>query len=124
MNRGMSREPPLVMRLYQRPPLAELARLVGYDGIQLAELQAKVEPLGAAHGKGVVQAAFDEIAYIDNTASPPVARLKVHVRPLCFQLLGPPPEHPEHRRFYPDGKPEEPKPAEPTQKAKRRKKAS
>src|SRR4051794_23971595 len=92
----MKKDMPLVERIYVELLYTELVRLIGYAGASVVEVQERVLPLGEKYGREKVQAAADELAFIDQTQEPPVLRLRMEVRPLCRQLLGLPPEDPWH----------------------------
>lgn len=90
----MNKQRPLSARLYEQPQLFELARIIGYTGMPLTDAQKAIEPLAKKYGKEVMAAAAEEIVRIDTTTNSPTARLTDQARKLCWQLLGPPPEHP------------------------------
>lgn len=96
----MAKEQPLYLRLYREEPLYELARLVGYQGLPMPEAQEKIKPLIGKHGKQTMADAAERIVRIDPSTNPPTARLTDEARKACWQLLGPPPEHPEYERFH------------------------
>jgi hypothetical protein len=89
----MPKDQPLWYRLYFHAPLYELARLVGYQGIPAPEGQEKVKELVEKYGLSTMKAAAAEIVTEDKTTNPPTVRLTEQARKLCWQLLGPPPEH-------------------------------
>lgn len=86
--------PPPSYRLYTQPHLYQLARAVGYDGKSDADMRPLVKKLIGAHGADKIAEALQELTFMerDNNRS----MLLPHVRTLCFQLLGPAPEHPRH----------------------------
>src|SRR4051812_4844960 len=88
----MTKEQPLAVRLYFQPPLYELARLIGYAGLPVPEAQERVKAFAEKYGKETMAKAAEEIVRIDESTSPPTARLKDEARKACHQLLGPPPE--------------------------------
>jgi hypothetical protein len=92
----MSKDP-LVIRLYFHPPLYELARVVGYLGLPLEEARQQLRPLEEKYGREAMQKAADELLHIDTSAEPHTVQLTDEARSCCWQLLGPPPEHPEYR---------------------------
>jgi len=93
----MSKKLPLAVRLYFHPPLAELARLIGYDELPLPEAKEKLKPLAEKYGKQTMEQAAREIVSIDVTTDPPLVRLTEEVRKACWQLLGAPPGQKEAR---------------------------
>jgi hypothetical protein len=121
------RDRPLILRLYHEPVLYELARVIGYAGVAIEELTARIKPLVEKFGKQAVESALYHLTTYDTYRAERTVRLRQHVRQLCFQLLGPPPEHPLHeyikgqsadipgrvRQLSPTPKAEEPPPAWP-----------
>jgi hypothetical protein len=93
---------PLAIRLYFQPCLYELARVVGYDGIPEAELDAKLKTLRETHQEEVAKA-LQELTEKDEERG--LIVLKPAVRWLCRQLLGYPPEYSEHERRWEKGRP-------------------
>ncbi len=122
----MAKKDPLSVRLYFEEPLYELVRVVGYGGIRSDELDEKLKELIARHGGDVVASAFHELTQ-ESPAAADVTVLKPHVRKLAWQLLGPPPEHPEYGRYWEGRTPPEnhqpPKAKEPPKAKRARKKA-
>src|SRR3954453_5633923 len=88
----------LLNRLYFEEPYFALARIVGYLGIPATEAVEKLKPLTEKYGKPKMAAVAEAIVRVDDTAKPPMAYLKDHVQPLCWQLLGPPPD--KWEEFY------------------------
>src|SRR5262245_12976409 len=106
----MSKEQPLYLRLYQDQCFSEVARTIGYKGLQYLYLDERMQPLYERFGKERVQSAVYHLATFEGdnrtNVSPLVkVELRPHVRKLCYQLLGLPPEHPEHKRFHPEARP-------------------
>jgi hypothetical protein len=99
------------MRLYKETDLFETARVVGYAGVPRSCLEAAIAPLVERFGRPRVESALRLLTTF-RLRSAPVVQLRKRVRPMCWQLLGPAPEHPEFRTFYPDGR--DPKPQEST----------
>jgi hypothetical protein len=85
---------PLELRLYSEPHLYELARAVGYGGKTVAEMRPVVKILIAVHGADKIAEALQELTIMERDTNRTV--LLPHVRKLCFKLLGPAPEHPQH----------------------------
>ena len=98
----MAKEPSLCSRLYSNAFLHDVARAVGYGGATDAEMRQRLGPLIKAHGDAKVSQALLELTVMERDTNRTI--LKPEVRTLCWQLLGPPPEHPEFQRFYPNGK--------------------
>jgi hypothetical protein len=94
---------PLAIRLYFKPCLYELARVVSYDGVPEAELDAKLKNLRETHGEEKVAKALQELTEKDEERG--LIVLKPEVRWLCRQLLGYPPEYNEHERRWEKGEP-------------------
>jgi hypothetical protein len=93
----MAKEP-LGVRLYFQAHLHELAQLVSYGGIRSSALKEKLPGLEAAHGARKVAEALSELTVTDEKAG--VVSLTPQARKACWQLLGPPPEHPGYARYY------------------------
>lgn len=97
----MRSEKPLWFRLYFDDCYAVVARAVGYAGCPYRELQEKLTPLTEQFGRGRVEAAVRELLTIKGPRTPdpkPLSgvKLRAEARKLCWQLLGPPPGHPEY----------------------------
>ncbi len=126
----MKKEKPLSLRIYFDDCYAAICRTIGYAGCQYRELDEKLEPLRQQFGKVRVDSATYYLVAFEGQMTvkpPPLARveLRAEARKHCWQLLGPPPEHPLYYEFYPDRKPKEESPAEqklpePSPKPKRR----
>src|SRR5262249_2604394 len=100
----MSKEQPLWQRIYFDEVFTEVCRAIGYAGCTYREMQQRLEPLNARFDKrGVESAARYLVTYEGQFTSAPKplahVRLRDEVRRLCWQLLGPPPEHPDYERF-------------------------
>jgi hypothetical protein len=95
------RQESLSTRLYITPAYYELARAVSYGGVRTGALKVVLEELSAKHGQGVVRKAFYELLIEDSQTG--LTTLRSYVRPLCSQLLGPPPESPDYE-FYWEGR--------------------
>ncbi|CAN5394700.1 hypothetical protein BH10PLA2_BH10PLA2_25360 [soil metagenome] len=85
---------PLWYRLYFDSRYSELARLTGYSGLSIKDkdYQPQIEALTKKHGHKEMKEIADQIAYLDEKTSRYM--LNDEARKLCFQLLGPAPEHP------------------------------
>jgi hypothetical protein len=93
----MNREP-LAFRLYFQPAYYELARAVSYGGVRTPDLKPALEELSKQHGAGDVRRAFYELLVEEEQTGLTV--LRQHVRRLCSQLLGPPPESPDYESYW------------------------
>jgi hypothetical protein len=85
----MSKRQPLCVRLYFKPHLTELVRLIGYQSLPVPEAKERMTPLVAKYGKEKINAAIKELFEIDGSRQPPLARLNAAVRKAAWQLLGP-----------------------------------
>lgn len=72
----MTRQKPLHLRLYFDPSLAEVVRLLGYDGLPVPAARERLAALVERLGKEKVNAAVKELVEIDPSSEPPLARLK------------------------------------------------
>src|SRR5258708_18097098 len=81
---------PLYLRLFYQSHLTDLVRLFGYSEIPDEEARKKLKPIVEKYGKKKMEAAVEEIVFIDDTKSPAVARLTDHARKLALQILGSP----------------------------------
>jgi hypothetical protein len=81
---------PLWYRLYFQPAMYDVARAVGYPGTTAEELRKRLKPLAKTHGEGKIALALSELTQAEDKTKRTV--LRSHVRALCWQLLGPPPE--------------------------------
>jgi hypothetical protein len=88
---------PLWHKIYSNPLYTELARLIGYNGLSAEEAHQKARPLGEKYGIPAVQEAADQLFRFD--AEKNLLMLTDEARKCCFQLLGPPPEHPRFAEF-------------------------
>jgi hypothetical protein len=131
----MAQEKPLLQRIYADECYAELCRAAGYKGITYRELAQVIETLGKRFGKGRVEAAGWNLVTFEGQlrANPkPLEHvsLRAEVRKYCWQLLGPPPEHPEYKHFQttdpwvPPWAEQEPPPEAKPKRRSRRKRAS
>lgn len=95
----MSKPLPLSHRIYFEPVFTEVCRVVGYAGITYRKLAEQIEELAKRFGKEKVQSAVVHLATYEGQFSvnpKPLAhvQLREEARKACWQLLGPPPEHP------------------------------
>jgi hypothetical protein len=86
----MRKAQPLYIRLYQEPHLSALVRLIGYEGVPVAEAKQQLKALSEEFGVEKMKAAVQELVHIDGSQEPAVARLKESARKVAWQLLGPP----------------------------------
>lgn len=98
----MIKEKPLWLRLYHEVELYETARVVGYDGFAVAEREAKIATLVERFGRGRVESALFTLTNWMPHRPEPTVKLREHVIKLCWQLLGPPPGHPEWNAYHSD----------------------
>lgn len=82
---------PLVERIYFQKHLTDIVRAVGYDVLSEDEIRARLQPIIDQQGKEAVEAAIEELLDI-TTGSEGTVQLKLHVRKIARQLLGPPPD--------------------------------
>jgi hypothetical protein len=80
---------PLWQKLYSRPQYTDVARMIGYAGLDLPEAQQKAQELITKYGKEKVKQASDDLLQFSES----FVRLTTEARKLCWQLLGPPPEY-------------------------------
>jgi hypothetical protein len=103
----MQREAPLWQRIHDDPCYVEVVRAVGYGGMTYRELTELIEKLALRFSKTRVESATYHLVTFEGqtTCNPnPLAQvsLRANVRTLAWQLLGPPPEHPEADHFKSD----------------------
>ena len=102
---GKADKIPLWQKLYTKDSYIELARTVGYAGISIEEIREKIKDLEKRFGREAMVKAADELVQVNDTW----VRLKTEARHLCWQLLGPPPDHPDYVNKEPEAPPEPPK---------------
>jgi len=100
----MQKENPLTKHLYDDPCYREVARTIGYAGCVYRELWEKLAELVRQYGQQRVESATANLFRYEGqfrTNPPPLAQVQLRsdIRPLCWGLLGPPPEHPWHELF-------------------------
>jgi hypothetical protein len=108
------RPDPLFMRINREPALYEMARAVSFGGIRSGQLRERMEEMSKKHGSHAVAMAFTELTMTDPATSLTV--LRPHVRGICRQFMGPPPESPDYASYWaergreppPEHKPPEP----------------
>ena len=88
----------LSIRLCFTPWLAEFARIVRYDGIGEDDLREELKPLAEKYGEDKVALALQELTMTDEKMH--WVTLTAAARKACWQVLGPPPEHPEFERYW------------------------
>jgi hypothetical protein len=94
---GMSKEP-LVLRLYFQPHMHELTRFISYGGKREKQVKEKCDELRERFGDQKVMWAMHELTTKDEATGLTV--LRPNVRKLCWQLLGPAPEHEEYESYW------------------------
>ena len=87
------RRQPLWKRLYARPHLIEVVRLLGYGELPLDQVQQALTRLTAQYGAEKIDEA-QEILHIDRSKSLPTVRLTEAVKKVAVSLLGLPPTSP------------------------------
>lgn len=92
------RKEPLYARINREPALDELARAVNYGGCSAGSLREEMAELSQRYGSDAVALAFSELTMTDPTTQ--LTILKPHVRKLCSQIMGPPPEDPYYQRYW------------------------
>jgi hypothetical protein len=95
----MPKELPLVQKIYFCPESTAVARAIGYRGVQYRDLWPIIEELSKQFPKVKVESAIDFLTTYEGQMRcnlPPLAQVmfREEVRPLMWQLLGPPPGHP------------------------------
>jgi hypothetical protein len=105
----MIKQKPHWQRLYEEREWYELARAIGYEGCTYRQLNEKIEELGKHFDKRKLEsAAYHLVTFEGQMTVKPKPLVKVEfrseIRKLCWQLLGPPPEHPDYARAHPDAK--------------------
>jgi hypothetical protein len=89
----MTKQPSLLLRLAFDPAYYEAARIIGYGGIDMAAFWEQAKQLSILP-ETIRHAVYDLTRYDKREGKPPRYELNEPVRRLCWQLLGPPPEHP------------------------------
>jgi hypothetical protein len=86
------------MRINREPALDEMARAFSYGGVRSGRLRDKMAEISNKHGSHAVAMAFTELTMTDPATNLTV--LRPHVRPLCKQFMGPPPEDPGYVAYW------------------------
>jgi hypothetical protein len=89
---------PLHIRLYTEPALYKAARIIGYDGVTMSDFWAQAKKLDVPQDQ-ILPAVYDLTRGDKREEKPPRYELSAPARQACWQLLGPPPEHPWHGRL-------------------------
>lgn len=106
----------LDLRLYFDPAYSEFAKAIGYAILPVSEAQQIIQKLAKRFPKEKLVTVVEEIAKIEPAASDgkeATVRLTDQAQKLCWQMLGPPPGHPDHA--------ESPNASEQTEQAPKRK---
>jgi|CXWL01.1.fsa_nt_gi hypothetical protein len=111
---GKADKVPLWQKLYTKDAYMELARTVSYTGISIEDIREKIKPLEQRFGRELMVKAADDLVQVNDTW----VRLKTEARHLCWQLLGPPPEHPDYVKKEAPAEP----PPKPNKKPRNKKK--
>jgi hypothetical protein len=88
----------LLQRIYVDRAYTEVARLIGYEGVEMSAFWAEAKKLGIPQAK-LLSAVYDLTRSDRREERPPRYELSGPAREACFQLLGPPPEHELHGRM-------------------------
>lgn len=93
----MTKEMPLVEKIYSWPEYMAVARPTGYKEVLYRDLGPIIEDLGKQFGKVKVESAIYYLTIFEEQMRcnpPPLASVKfrAEVRPLMWQVLGPSPE--------------------------------
>jgi hypothetical protein len=89
----------LHLRLYFDPAYTEMARAIGYAGVSLPEAKKKIDTLAKRFDKEKLVKVIEDIARIEGPKGPNdegTVYLTEEAQKLCWQLLGPPPGHPDY----------------------------
>lgn len=96
------KDQPLWYKMYFLAEWTDIVRLVGYDGMTYRDFSAGLQKLVEKYGRKAEAASWHLVVFEGQNATnvAPLAKvtLRLHVRKLAWQLLGPPPEHPEYAR--------------------------
>src|SRR5258708_7130702 len=97
----MSKETPLLDRIYQDPCYTEVCRLIHYRGCVYRDLWTVLKPAIDKYGQRRVETAQAHLCTFEGQFRvnlPPLApvTLRADVRNFCWMLLGPPPESGRH----------------------------
>jgi hypothetical protein len=108
----MSKERPLVEKIYFLPEYTAVARAIGYRGVVYRDLWPIIEDLGKQFGKTKVESAIYYLTTFEGqmTCNPPplaIVRFRENVRPMMWQLLGPAPEQQDAFQHDTDAEPME-----------------
>lgn len=100
---SMQKELPLWHRIYFDAAYTDIVRLVGYAGLPCRDFERQLQKLIEKHGRKAESASWHVVTFEGQMGvkPPPLAQvtLRQEARKLAWQLLGPPPEHPEHAHF-------------------------
>jgi hypothetical protein len=88
----------LAFRLSSQPLLAELVRFISYGGKRLQDVRARRAEMAARLGEEEVRQALHELTTREERSG--LVVLRPGVRPLCRQVLGPPPEDPRYEEYW------------------------
>ncbi len=108
----------LLNRLYFDRAFIEVARIIGYEGVELVAFWEQAKKLGIPNGK-MLNAVYELTRGDKREETPPRYELSGPARDACWQLLGPEPGHQLYEEMR-RGLEEEPAPvAEPSKKARK-----
>jgi hypothetical protein len=89
----------LDLRLYFDPAYSAMAKAIGYAGVSVPEAKKKIETLAKRFPREKLVTVIEDIARIEGPKGPNeegAVFLTDEAKKLCWQLLGPPPGHPDH----------------------------
>lgn len=103
----MIKEKPLWERMYRDDLYIEIVRTIGYRAIRYAEAQEILKPIVDRFGESSFKAAASALTILifkgehkrSGRQQDAEVCLNDEARKLAWQLLGPPPEHPEAEHF-------------------------
>jgi hypothetical protein len=82
----------LMLRIGFQPAYYEAARIIGYSGCLMSDFWEKAKQLDIPQDK-LLPAVYDLTRADKREQHPPRYELNEPARKLCWQVLGPPPEH-------------------------------
>src|ERR1051325_6725115 len=114
----------LLQQMYSVPLWIELIRLFAYRTLAMEDARSAIKPLAEQFGKEPVAKASEILVEIFTQDQQAFARLKLHIRRMAFQILGPEPdatETPADTGATPPDPPAVPKKSKPAPKPKKAK---
>jgi len=77
--------------MYSLPHWIDLIRVFGYHTLPMEAARTAIAPIAEKHGKEAVAAGCEALVEVTTTEQKTTARLKLHIRQMAFQILGPEP---------------------------------